>query len=203
MSSRNDLPNARKKPPSPLDQTRLDALALAYVGRFATTRAKLAAYLLRKLRERGWEGGEAPAIDSLAERLARLGYIDDASYALAKGRSLGQRGFGRRRVSMALRAAGVREEDGCAANEAAAAGALTAALRFAERRRLGPYSIGLVDPKVRQRGLAAMVRAGHDFDLARKIIDLPPGEMNERGVEDFGYDHEVSRFHDTCVHVKN
>ena len=29
-------------------------MALAYVGRYATTRAKLASYLGRKLRERGW-----------------------------------------------------------------------------------------------------------------------------------------------------
>ncbi len=189
MTARQRARNTPRKPPPPLDAKRLDALALAYVGRFATTRARLVTYLKRKLRERGWDGAEAPAIDSLAERLARLGYIDDASYALSKGRSLGQRGFGRRRVSLALRAAGVGEEDSRAANEAAAAGALAAALRFAERRRLGPYSNGQTDPKLRQRGLAAMVRAGHDFDLSRRIIDLPQGEIDKRWMEDFGFDY--------------
>jgi len=185
---RDSARNSPRKPPRPLDQARLDALALAYVGRFATTRAKLQLYLARKLRERGWEDQSEPATAALAERLARLGYIDDAAYALAKGRSLGQRGFGRRRVSMALRAAGVGEEDGRAANEAAKAEALSAALRFAERRRLGPYAAGAVDPKLRQRGLAAMVRAGHDFDLSRRIIDLPPGTLVEQWIEDFGAD---------------
>jgi len=185
MDTRKRDRNAPRKLPRPLDRARLDALALAYVGRFATTRAKLQLYLARKLRERGWEDQSEPATEALAERLARLGYIDDAAYALAKGRSLGQRGFGRRRVSMALRAAGVGEEDGRAANEAARDEALSAALRFAERRRLGPYATGAVDPKLRQRGLAAMIRAGHDFDLSRRIIDLPPGEVDAQWAEGF------------------
>ena len=44
----------------PLNEERLHELALFYVGRFATTRAKLIAYLSRKLRERGWEGERQP-----------------------------------------------------------------------------------------------------------------------------------------------
>ena len=37
-------------------------LALRYVGKYATTRAKLAAYLARKLRERGWDGQREPDV---------------------------------------------------------------------------------------------------------------------------------------------
>ena len=40
----------------PLDEAGLNELALAYVARYATSRAKLLAYLARKLRERGWGG---------------------------------------------------------------------------------------------------------------------------------------------------
>ena len=40
----------------PLDRTRLEELAVAYVARFATSAGKLKAYLQRKLRERGWAG---------------------------------------------------------------------------------------------------------------------------------------------------
>ena len=36
----------------PLDAARLDELALAYVARFATSRAKLLRYLARKVRDR-------------------------------------------------------------------------------------------------------------------------------------------------------
>jgi len=186
MTARERPRNSPRKPPPPLDKARLDALALAYVGRFATTRARLVTYLRRKLRERGWDGAGEPATAELAERLARLGYIDDAAYALAKGRSLGQRGFGRRRVSMALRAAGVGEEDRGPADEAARAEALTAALRFARRRRIGPFAANPPDPKTRQRDLSAMIRAGHDFELSRRIAGLAPGSSGEELANDFG-----------------
>src|SRR5690348_1855039 len=108
-----------RKPRPPLDPASLDELALAYVGRFATTRAKLATYLARKLRERGW-GGERPAdIEALVERLSSAGYVDDAAYALSKSRSLTARGYGLRRVSQTLRAAGIDEEDSGEARELA------------------------------------------------------------------------------------
>ncbi len=186
MTARQRARNTPRKPPPPLDRARLDALALAYVGRFATTRAKLVAYLSRKLRERGWGEPGDPATSALADRLARLGYIDDAAFALAKGRALGQRGFGRRRVAMTLRAAGVGKEDRSPAEEAARAEALSAAMRFAKRRRIGPFAAEPPDPKTRQRGLAAMIRAGHEFDLSRRIVDLPLGNDGAELIDEFG-----------------
>ena len=54
--------------------------------------------------------------------------------------------------------------------------AVAAALRFAERRRLGPVRSGAApDPREREKALAAMVRAGHGFALARAILELAPG----------------------------
>src|SRR5262249_2903620 len=107
---------ARRAPP-PLNEEKLGELALRYVGRFATTRAKLRSYLERKLRERGWDGARAPDPEGLAERFASLGYIDDAGFALAKSRALTGRGYGTRRVDQALRVAGIDEDDGVAARE--------------------------------------------------------------------------------------
>ena len=157
---------------------------MAYVGRFATTRAKLATYLRRKIMEKGWDAPQAPAIEPLVERLAALGYIDDAAFALSRARSLGARGYGERRVDQALRQAGVDEADGAPAKEAASDGATAAAIRYAQRRRLGPFALERPDPKARDRALSAMIRAGHRFDLARRLIDLAPdGEADPVMVE--------------------
>lgn len=171
--------NAHRKPrrvPSPLDSAALDQLALTYVGRFATTRAKLRIYLGRKLRERGWSGASEPDLESIAERLADQGYIDDSGFALAKSRALSRRGYGKRRVLTALRAAGVAEEDGAGARDHADSETVAAALRFAERRHLGPFARTRADdPRDREKALGAMVRAGHGFALARAIVELAPG----------------------------
>ncbi|MEO6582191.1 MAG: RecX family transcriptional regulator [Sphingomicrobium sp.] len=165
----------QRKPRPPLNAGKLNELALAYVGRFATTRAKLRAYLLRKVRERGWDDGPPADVDALAERFAEQGYVDDAAYALSKSRSLTGRGYGLRRVDQSLRVAGVEEPDAAPARDLARSEAVGSALRFAERRHLGPFAIHTPDRKLRERAIGAMIRAGHGFGLARAILDLPPG----------------------------
>lgn len=158
-----------RRPPPPLDAAALERLALRYVERFATTRGKLADYLTRKIRERGWEGEPADP-QALADRMADLGYVDDRLYAESKAAALARRGLGARRVGMALRQARVDEADAEALAPAIAAQAWEAALTFARRRRIGPFGAVIEDRAVRDRQLAAMLRAGHDFDLARRIV---------------------------------
>ena len=170
-----------RRPPRPLDDVRLRDLALAYVARFATSTAKLEAYLARKLRERGWEG-EGPADPAaLAARFAELGYIDDAAYARMKAGSLTRRGYGARRVAQKLNADGIGEED----REAAAPNAgeaRSAALALARRRRLGPFGAEPPRDKVREKQLAAMLRAGHPFASAQAMVDAPTIEEAEEWV---------------------
>jgi len=161
--------------PKPLDAAALDRLALRYVERFQTTRGKLAAYLARKVRERGWAGPPAdPA--AIAERMADLGYVDDRAYAESKAAALGRRGLGARRVAGALTQAGVGEADRAEVAPAVAAQAVEAALRFARRRRIGPWATAQPDRAGTERQLAQMLRAGHPIDLSRRIVALPPGE---------------------------
>lgn len=173
-------PARPRRPVPPLDPPALDRLALRYVERFATTRGKLVDYLRRKLRERGWDGDAPPAPEMLAERFAALGYIDDRGYAEAKAAALGRRGLGARRVDTALLQARVDEEDRAAVEPAIAAQAIDAALAFARRKRLGPWSRAELDRMQREKQLAAMLRAGHPLELARRVLALPPGEEPDR-----------------------
>jgi regulatory protein len=171
-----------KRPRPPLDPDSLERLGLFYAGRYATTRAKLAAYLRRKLRERGWAGpGEAP-VERLVERFAGLGYVDDRAFASARAASLLRRGYGERRVGAALKGAGIADEDRAEALGLAVEEALAAAHRFARRRRLGPYAPIAPDREARRKAAAAMVRAGHRLDLVWKVLGLSPDELPEPDV---------------------
>ena len=158
----------------PLDAASLDRLALRYVERFATTRGKLADYLRRKVRERGWSGQPADPV-GLAERLAALGYVDDRAYAEAKAAAMGRRGLGERRVTGALRAARVDAADTAGLASAIAERAVESALTFARRRRIGPFADRVADRAVREKQVSAMARAGHPFALARRIVEAAPG----------------------------
>ncbi len=72
--------------------------------------------------------------------------------------------------------AGIDEEEGAEARNYAEEEAVEAALRFARRRALGPFAVRTPNTQERERALAAMIRAGHGFAIARAIIDLAPGE---------------------------
>lgn len=172
----------RARTPRPLDPARLEELALAYVARFATSAARLAAYLGRKVRERGWTDHEAQGdhdeassaratVEALVARFVAAGYVDDAAFARTRAGSLLRRGYGERRVEQALRGAGIGDDDRAAAR-AGEGEARAAALRLAAKRRFGPF--GKLDPgdrAEREKQVAAMLRAGHPLDSARRLID--------------------------------
>jgi regulatory protein len=169
-------PSADRRRP-PLDDLTLEELSLRYVGRYATSRARLAAYLRRKIIERGWSGSSEPPIGSIVEKLASLGYVDDSAFASARASALTGRGYGLRRVDAALRAAGIEIEDAEAARETARTAAWESALRLARRRGIGPFAAAEPDAKGRERWIGILLRAGHSFDLARRIAWTWPGEI--------------------------
>lgn len=166
-----------KSPPKPLDSASLRELAFSYVARFATSRARLGAYLTRKLRERGWKDAAAADPAALVEYMADNGYIDDAGYAAMKAGSLLRRGYGKRRVANMYYADGIGEDDRREADELCVSERIGAIIALARRRRFGPFAEpmpedSLPDDKARERQLATLIRAGHDFVLAKKLLDL-------------------------------
>jgi regulatory protein len=181
-SHRGSDADGRKRAKPPLGEAQLRDLALSYAARFASTGARLEAYLMRKLRERGVAedaDGRTAQIDvpALVARLVELGYVDDAAYARMRARDLGSRGYGARRVEQALRFAGVGE-DVRADTAPGEAARRRAAVLMAQKRRLGPFGMAadedaepLAARKAREKAVAAMLRAGHDYEHVRFILD--------------------------------
>lgn len=173
-------PYRDRAPPKPLERAALEQLALSYVGRYATTRAKLGRYLERKLRERGWDGEGGAPVNAIVERCATLGYVDDGAFAASRGAALGRRGFGERRIADALRDAGIAPEDAAPVREAAREDPLAAALIFARRRRIGPFAAEDGDADRRRKALGALLRAGHPMDVSRRVAFAAVGAELDR-----------------------
>lgn len=192
---------ARRARP-PLTEAQLRDLALHYAARFASTAARLEAYLRRKIAERGLaEDGEGrviePDVAALVARLVELGYVEDDAYARMRARDLGQRGYGARRVEESLRHAGVGEPSRRehAPGEAASR---RAAMVLAAKRRFGPFGAqgDAADPlsqrKAHEKAVAAMLRAGHQYEHVKAILGAGSiAEVEEwvaEAPEDFGHE---------------
>lgn len=165
---------SQRRPIPPLNRAGLERLALRYVERFATTQGKLTAYLLRKMRERGVED-PAPDPAEIAARFAELGYVNDRLYAESKAAAMARRGLGARRVSEALRHAGIAAPEMAELAPDIAARRIDTALDFARRKRIGPFADTPADRPRMTKQVAAMVRAGHAPELAWRIARMDPG----------------------------
>lgn len=179
MVTKETSSGKRRRKPKPLDQRKLNDLALSYVARFATSAAKLEAYLWRKLRERGQaDEDEQLDIPAIVDRMVELRYIDDEAYARSKAGGLLRRGYGGRRVDQALRAAGIDET---VRNDVAPCEkeARLAAFALAQKRKFGPFGAEPVERDRKEKQIAAMIRAGHGFDSARALIEAPTIEQAE------------------------
>ena len=180
-----------RAPPVPLTPVALRELALGYAARFATTAAKLERYLRRKLKERGWaDEATPPDLVAVAARMVELGYVDDRAWGAARARGLTAKGLGQRRVAQDLHAAGVGRDDAAVVlavdDEDRETAALASALTFARRRRLGPFAndpAAARDPDVRRKAMGAMARAGHSFDVARRVLGAADAAAAEALVE--------------------
>ena len=175
----------------------LENAAVHYLQRFSASSANLRRVLLRKIeRARRAEAKIAPdaeaAVDTIIEKFKRLKLIDDAAYAAGKASALRRRGTSKRIIGGKLKLAGI-DADGIEAaietadSETAPFAAddgpdaeLRAAIRLAQRRRLGPFRPKKERAERRQRDLASLARAGFSLDVARKVIEADDPENLER-----------------------
>lgn len=161
----------------------LERSALYYLERYDSSSGHLRRLLQRKIllsaRVHGTdpEAGAA-ALERLIARLTDLGLLDDARYARERVRNLLARGTSAAMIRAKLRAKSLPAEVIDAALEADENGGpgreLRAALRYAKRRRLGPYrpeNRPGERAERRQRDLAALGRQGFDYETARRVID--------------------------------
>ena len=167
----------------------LENAAATYVARYDASSKRLRAVLVRRVLRARRNGSAVVAdveavIDGIVARYTRAGIVDDGRYAERKAGSLHRRGVSTQHIRSKLKLAGIGRDaiekaledtrDEMAVDSAGMD--LHAALAFARRRRLGPFRAGAERHERRARDLAALGRAGFDFDTARRVIDADDPE---------------------------
>lgn len=162
--------------------------ALRHLARYASTEANLLRVLNRRIDR--WarvapEGSDSilaaarQAARQVVHDLAAIGAVNDAAYAESRARSLNRAGRSRRAVAAHLAAKGVDAETARAALPDDPAAELTAALRQARRKRIGPFAARETDAPTRMKHLATLARAGFSQDIARRALAMPRAAAEE------------------------
>lgn len=169
----------------PVTADTLEAQALDYLARFASSAANLRRVLRQKVERSARLHGTdrevgMAAVDRLVARLAAAGALDDARFAEGRAHSLFRRGASRRTIAAKLAEKGVGDGEIATAlaslDALAADPELAAAVAYARRRRIGPFRAAEDRAAHRDRDLGALGRAGFGLALARRIVDAEDAE---------------------------
>jgi regulatory protein len=165
-------------------QARLKEAALHYLDRYEASVQSVRRVLRRRVER--WaqksgtpvEEGAFEAVEEVIADLRRAGLLDDARYAGVKARSLFRGGRSGRSIGAYLAARGVSAEVIGEALETRADEVeegvepdLEAALRFAQKKRLGRFRPSHLREEKRDRDLAALGRAGFSWHIAKTVVD--------------------------------
>ncbi|MBT3914993.1 MAG: RecX family transcriptional regulator [Rhodospirillaceae bacterium] len=170
----------KKKIPRKATPKSLENAALYYLQRFSSSSENLRRVLMRRVQRSAYhhdtdpeEGAEI--IATLIKRYNEVGLLDDAQFAKVRAESLNRRGSSGRAIRAKL------AEKGVAADLIAESlekltdedqnPELTAAVTIARKRRLGPFRDADNRAELREKDLAALARAGFNYDMAQKVIE--------------------------------
>ncbi len=174
----------------PVTAEGLEAQALHYLARFASSAANLRRVLRQKVERSARDHGTdrdagLAAVERLIERFAETGIVDDARFAEGRAQSLFRRGTSRRATAANLSEKGIGQDQIATAldslDELSAEPELAAAAAYARRRRLGPFRPPDSRATHRDKDLAALGRAGFGIDVARRVLDTEDPSALEAG----------------------
>lgn len=179
-----DHPNSSAPDPSAERiKKRLTNKALHYLGRYSSTSARLT-IILRTFAQRKLVQSDPKVLDKairdVIESCVRLGYIDDEAYIRNQFQQGLRNGFSKQRILLKLAQKGIsrdlavgvmNEQTGRTADKENAE--LTAALFYARKKSVGPYSRAELCPEDFRKHLARLARNGFAFDVAKQVMELP------------------------------
>ena len=174
-------------PPKP-DDAVLHEAALAYLARYAASRAGVIRVLDRRVAR--WARAVAEvepetiaecraAVRRVVDRLEKSGLINDALYAASRVRSLTRAGRSRRAVAAHLGARGIGGAVAAEVLPQSEDDELAACLILVRRRRLGAFAAEGREID-RMKALGILARAGFAQSVASRALDMDAEEAEER-----------------------
>jgi len=179
-----------RKPPKKITETYLHNSGLYYLQRFAASAGQFRTVMQRKIdRSCQYHADQrredcVALLDALIDKFETIGLLNDEGYARGMVITLRRRGLSERAILMKLQNRGLSESrirDALATYNDEnridpAQSEYRAALRLAQKKKVGPYANGEF---VYDKALSAFARAGFSFDVARRVLDMKADDLND------------------------
>ena len=179
--------------PPKIDKDYLYYSGAKYLERYAASREQFRTVLYRKIMRSCQyhidqdEASCRAQADEIVEEFTQAGYLDDNRYSHGMVASYRRKGESRNKIQQRLMSKGVERDlidsalahyDDMLADNAGSAepstnddAELCAALRFVQRKRLGPFSKN-PEKDVEQRHYARLARAGYPYPIAQQALHM-------------------------------
>ena len=192
--------NSALRPSAEQIKKRLTNKAFHYLGHYASTSNRLET-ILRKFAQRKLDWADPVLLDKIIreviESCVKLGYIDDEAFIKSQFRHGLRSGFSQRRILLKLAQRGISRDLAKAVMDEQTSRAadkkdseLAAALIYARKKSVGPYSRAELHPEDNQRHLARLARNGFAFDVAKKVMALPSADAADELLDKI-YPHQL------------
>lgn len=188
-----DTPEAKKsspaaktvKKPRKITQDYLENSGKFYLEKFPASVEHFKLVMTRKIRKSCLAHPEqnlaqcAQLLDAVAEKFVRLGFLDDQALTRGLLTSYRTRGWSQRKIKATLAMKGLSAdiiEDYMSDQSESDSSDLTAALRWARKKRMGCFATG--EPKP-DKWLSSLGRAGFDYGTARRALTMSREEAED------------------------
>lgn len=172
-----------RKIPKKITESYLHNSGLYYLQRFASSRQNFISVMERKIKKSCFEHKEQDfetlkmLLGTLADKFEGCGLLNDDLYIDGMIQSLRRRGLSRSGILQKLAMKGIKRDAAILklqtqeeAQDPDISPEFEAALKFARRKKIGPYSTKESDDG-KQKFFATFARAGYSYDIARKILN--------------------------------
>jgi len=168
----------KKSPPKPPTKTRLRNIALYYLERFESSESNLRAVLQRRIDkyafyDKAYRPEQAYQwAEEVIEECLKKNFVNDERFAEFKIENYLNAGKSKRYIEQKLKQKGVDDKIVEEILSTADYSEYDTALNFARKKKIACFRPDEENRSAnRQKDLAALIRAGFDYDVAKEVLD--------------------------------
>lgn len=154
--------------------------ALQYLGKYASSSTNLHQVITRRAK-RKFDDLETEQVTALADHAVNFctdnGFLNDTSYAEMKASSGRRKGHSSRKIAATLSQKGVDRE--VISQTLSDTDDFEAAVRYASRKRMGPFRTRPKDEKTDRREAASFARQGYSSEISYRVLNLRREDAEE------------------------